>query len=55
MRDLILALPIACVNLLTKGLQPIQSQGFSDSSNLVLKVVQETGVEQAAEQSMPSP
>jgi len=48
-RDLVFALPIARVDLLTKGPKPMQSQGFPNSSNLVFKAVWETGVEQAAE------
>jgi len=45
MRDFVFVLPIVCVDLLTKGSQPIQSQGIPDSCNLILKVVQEPGVE----------
>ena len=53
MRDLVFALPIACVDLLTKGPKPMQSQGFPNSSNFILKVVQETGVKQVAERTIP--
>jgi len=42
-------LPIAHVDLLTKSPKPMQSQGFPNSSNLIFKAVQKTGVEQAAE------
>ena len=48
-RDLVFALPIACIDLLKKSPKPMQSQGFPNLSNLVFKVVRETGVEQAAE------
>jgi len=49
MRDLILVLPIARVNLLTKGPKPMQSQGLPNLSYLVFKAVRETRVEQAVE------
>jgi len=38
-RDLIFMLPIVRIDHLTKGLQPIQSQGFPDLSNLVLEAI----------------
>jgi len=49
MGDLVFALPIAHVNLLTKGPKPMQSQGFPNSSNFVLEMIQETRVKQVAQ------
>ena len=40
-------LPVVHVNLLTKGPQPIQSQGLPDSGDLILEMVWEAGVKQA--------
>jgi len=51
-RDLVFALPIACVDLLTKSPKPMQSQGFPNSSNFVFETIQETGVKQAAEHAI---
>ena len=48
-RDLIFALPIARVDLLTKSPKPMQSQGFPNLSNFVFETIWETGVKQAVE------